>query len=102
MISFHSLEDRMVKQCIAAAARPAAAYACPARKRNAPARAVFPGRVQAEDDEVAVNARARSAVLRAPNATPLPAEGGATFVHTGSLPGSDLAVPRKGGKGGRR
>ena len=27
IISFHSLEDRMVKQCIAAAARPAAAYA---------------------------------------------------------------------------
>ena len=53
---------------------------------------------------MAVNARARSAVLRAAerNATPLPAEGGAAFVHTGSLPGSDLAVPRKGGKGGRR
>ena len=106
VISFHSLEDRMVKQCIAAAARPAAAYArLPLRESEMPQPVLYSlGRVQAEDDEVAVNARARSAVLRAAerSATPLPAEGGAAFVHTGSLPGSDLAVPRKGGKGGRR
>ena len=89
MISFHSLEDRMVKQCIAAAARPAAAYArLPLRESEMPQPVLYSlGRVQAEDDEVAVNARARSAVLRAAerSATPLPAEGGAAFVHTGSL-----------------
>ena len=60
------------------------------------------GRVQAEDDEVAVNAAPVRPCCGERSATPLPAEGGATFVHTGSLPGSDLAVPRKGGKGGRR
>ena len=37
------------------------------------------GRVQAEDDEVAVNARARSAVLAERSATP--AEGGAAFAY---------------------
>ena len=102
MISFHSLEDRMVKQCIAAAARPAAAYAR-LRESEMPQPVLYSlGRVQAEDDEVAVNA-APVRPLRAAerSATPLPAEGGATFVHTGSF-GSDLAVPRKGGKGGRR
>ena len=90
MISFHSLEDRMVKQCIAAAARPAAAYArLPLRESEMPQPVLYSlGRVQAEDDEVAVNARACSAVLRAAerSATPLPAEGGAAFVHTGSCP----------------
>ena len=90
MISFHSLEDRMVKQCIAAAARPAAAYArLPLRESEMPQPVLYSlGRVQAEDDEVAVNACACSAVLRAAerSATPLPAEGGAAFVHTGSCP----------------
>ena len=37
VISFHSLEDRMVKQCIAAAARPAAAHArLPLRESEMP------------------------------------------------------------------
>ena len=72
VISFHSLEDRMVKQCIAAAARPAAAYArLPLRESEMPQPVLYSlGRVQAEDDEVAVNARARSAVLRAAERTP--------------------------------
>ena len=63
------------------------------------------GRVLAEDEEVAANARARSAVLRVAErtATPLSAEGGMASVKIGSLPGSDLAPPpRRGGKGGRR
>ena len=107
VISFHSLEDRMVKQCIAAAARPAAAHArLPLRESEMPQPVLRSlGRVLAEDEEVAANARARSAVLRVAErtATPLSAEGGMAFVKIGSLPGSDLAPPpRRGGKGGRR
>jgi 16S rRNA (cytosine1402-N4)-methyltransferase len=107
VISFHSLEDRMVKQCIAAAARPAAAHArLPLRESEMPQPVLRSlGRVVAEDDEVSANARARSAILRVAERTetPLPAEGGFAFVKIGSLPGSDLAPPpRRGGKGGRR
>lgn len=66
MISFHSLEDRMVKQCIAAAARPAAAHArLPLRESELPQPLVRSlGKVVADDVEVAGNARARSAILR--------------------------------------
>jgi len=106
VISFHSLEDRMVKQCIAAAARPAAAHArLPLRESEMPQPILRSlGRVLAEDDEVSANARARSAVLRVAERTetPLPAEGGFAFVKIGSLPGSDLAPPPRRGKGGRR
>ncbi|MGE8570008.1 MAG: 16S rRNA (cytosine(1402)-N(4))-methyltransferase, partial [Achromobacter sp.] len=107
VISFHSLEDRMVKQCIVAAARPAAAHArLPLRESEMPQPVLRSlGRVLAEDDEVSANARARSAVLRVAERTqtPLPPEGGFAFVKIGSLPGSDLAPPpRRGGKGGRR
>ncbi len=105
VISFHSLEDRMVKQCIAAAARPAAAHArLPLRESEMPQPVLRSlGRVVADDAEVAGNARARSAVLRAAERTdaPLPPEGGAAFVKTGALPGSDASAPRRG-KGGRR
>lgn len=74
MISFHSLEDRMVKQCIVAAARPAAAHArLPLRESEMPQPILRSlGRVQAEDDEVSGNARARSAVLRVAERTETP------------------------------
>ncbi len=108
VISFHSLEDRMVKQCIVAAARPAVAHArLPLRESEMPQPILRSlGRVQATDEEVSGNARARSAVLRVAERTDteLPAQGGAAYVKIGALPGSDLAppVPRRGGKGGKR
>lgn len=100
VISFHSLEDRMVKQCIAAAARPGAAQArLPLRESELPQPLFRPlGRVLADDDEVAANARARSAVLRAAERTaePLPPGGGARFVP--ALPGAHRATGRRRGR----
>lgn len=87
VISFHSLEDRMVKQCIAAAARPAAAMArLPLRESELPQPVLEPlARVLPSPEECATNVRARSAVLRVAERTaaPLPPEGAAAFV---SLP----------------
>ncbi|HEY0293709.1 MAG TPA: 16S rRNA (cytosine(1402)-N(4))-methyltransferase RsmH [Bordetella sp.] len=97
VISFHSLEDRMVKQCIAAAARPGAAQArLPLRESEMP-QPLFRslGRVLASEEEIAVNPRARSAVLRAAERTTTPlASGAASFVP--GLPGADRA--RKGSR----
>lgn len=98
VISFHSLEDRMVKQCIAAAARPAAAHArLPLRESEMPQPLVRSlGRVLADEAETAGNARARSAVLRVAErtATPFGAEGAAAFVP-------DVHMPGEGGTGRR-
>lgn len=89
VISFHSLEDRMVKQCIAAAARPGAAQArLPLRESELPQPLLRPlGRVLADEAEVAANPRARSAVLRAAERTGTPLTGpGSAFVPP--LPGA--------------
>jgi 16S rRNA (cytosine1402-N4)-methyltransferase len=67
VISFHSLEDRIVKQAMRAAAQPAQpplrlplrAAEMPAPLVRRPARAVRP-----DPAEVAANPRARSAVMR--------------------------------------
>ncbi len=66
VISFHSLEDRMVKQCLAAAARPGQAQArLPIAERDMPRPyVVLLGRVLPDEAEIRENARARSAVLR--------------------------------------
>ncbi|NLY64395.1 MAG: 16S rRNA (cytosine(1402)-N(4))-methyltransferase RsmH [Alcaligenaceae bacterium] len=66
VISFHSLEDRMVKQCIAAAAKPGADYArLPLRESEMPQPVMKNlGRVLASNEEIAGNPRSRSAVLR--------------------------------------
>ncbi|AZY50247.1 16S rRNA (cytosine(1402)-N(4))-methyltransferase [Bordetella avium] len=97
VISFHSLEDRMVKQCIAAAARPAAAHPrLPLRESELPQPILQTlGKVVADDAEVAGNARSRSAILRAAERTsqPLPATGAEDFVP---------AVPGAAEKGRRR
>ncbi|CCJ48258.1 16S rRNA (cytosine(1402)-N(4))-methyltransferase RsmH [Bordetella parapertussis] len=106
VISFHSLEDRMVKQCIAAAARPAAAHArLPLRESELPQPLVRSlGKVVADDVEVAGNARARSAILRVAERTgePLPPGGGAGFVKAGRVPGEPVRGTRAGSKGRRR
>ena len=101
VISFHSLEDRMVKQCIAAAARPGAVHArLPLRESEMPQPVVRSlGKVVASDEEVAGNARSRSAILRAAErtTTPLSNEGGAAFVSAMKVPGEPAA-----GRGRRR
>ncbi|HYG45479.1 MAG TPA: 16S rRNA (cytosine(1402)-N(4))-methyltransferase RsmH [Bordetella sp.] len=101
VISFHSLEDRMVKQCIAAAARPAAAHArLPLRESELPQPLVRSlGRVLAGDDEIARNARARSAVLRVAErtTTPLDTDSAAGFVPAMRVPG-EAAPVRRGAK----
>jgi 16S rRNA (cytosine1402-N4)-methyltransferase len=96
VISFHSLEDRMVKQCIAAAAKPGAAQArLPLRESEMPQPLLRSlGRVLATDEEIAGNPRARSAVLRAAErtATPLSADA-ASFVP--DLPGAHRASKKR-------
>ncbi len=74
VISFHSLEDRMVKQCFAAAAHPGRDRArLPIPERDMPQPYVtLLGRVQADAAEVADNVRARSAVLRVAERTAVP------------------------------
>ncbi|GAA4342608.1 16S rRNA (cytosine(1402)-N(4))-methyltransferase RsmH [Pigmentiphaga soli] len=95
VISFHSLEDRIVKQFIAAAARPGAETArLPLRESERPQPVLTAvGRVLPSEDEVAGNPRARSAVLRVAERTgvPLPAAGGLAFVK-----GEAPAVARRG------
>lgn len=107
VISFHSLEDRIVKQTIAAAARPAAALArLPIPEKDMPQPVVRSvGRILPTDTEVADNPRARSAVLRVAQrtVTPLPPEGGAAFVPGMARADADDRR-RQGGRhaGGRR
>jgi 16S rRNA (cytosine1402-N4)-methyltransferase len=102
VISFHSLEDRMVKQFIAAAAKPGAAHSrMPLRESEMPQPVLHSlGRVVAESDEVAVNARSRSAILRVAQRTgvALPPAGGAAFVGAEPL---SAARARRAGKGRR-
>lgn len=98
VISFHSLEDRMVKQSIAAAARPGAELArLPLRESEMPQpvlRAV--GRILPEADEVVRNSRSRSAVLRVAErtTTALPQAGAQQFVAA-----RHAAVSRGGRRG---
>jgi len=84
VISFHSLEDRLVKQTIMAAARPGQAYArLPIPERDMPQPVLKAlGRVLPHAAEKSANPRARSAVLRVAErtATPLPAAGAQHFV----------------------
>ncbi|OZI24381.1 16S rRNA (cytosine(1402)-N(4))-methyltransferase [Bordetella genomosp. 7] len=98
VISFHSLEDRMVKQCIAAAARPAAAHArLPLRESELPQPLVRSlGRVLADEQEVAANARARSAVLRVAERTdtPLDTAGAEALVPAMRVPGEAAPARR--------
>ncbi|MDN3988767.1 16S rRNA (cytosine(1402)-N(4))-methyltransferase RsmH [Zwartia sp. IMCC34845] len=84
VISFHSLEDRVVKQFITAASRPEAAYArLPLRESEMPQPVLLAlARVLPSDHEISENPRARSAVLRVAErtATRLPADGAASYM----------------------
>jgi 16S rRNA (cytosine1402-N4)-methyltransferase len=65
VISFHSLEDRMVKQFMRRQAQPDPRWAhLPVPPPFAPALRLVGRKVKAGDDEVARNPRARSAILR--------------------------------------
>jgi len=77
VISFHSLEDRIVKQFIESHAHPEradqGARALPLRADQLPApRLRALARARAGDDEVAANPRARSAVMRVAQRTAAP------------------------------
>lgn len=74
VISFHSLEDRIVKRFIATGARPEAAYAhLPLTEEQLPRPWLNSlGRVLPAQEEIAANPRARSAVLRVAERTSRP------------------------------
>jgi len=74
VISFHSLEDRMVKQCLARAANPGAALArLPLREDQMPPAIVRRiAKIRPDAAEVSANPRARSAVLRVAERTDAP------------------------------
>ena len=74
VISFHSLEDRIVKRFLAAASRPDVPEDLPIRAREMPqAPLKIIGRVTAPaESEVNTNPRARSAKLRVAERTPAP------------------------------
>ena len=74
VISFHSLEDRIVKQFIAQAAKPGQAQArLPVPEKDMPQPVLTAlGRVFPSAEEIAANPRARSAVLRVAQRTDAP------------------------------
>lgn len=84
VISFHSLEDRVVKQFISAASRPEAAMArLPLRESEMPQPVLKSlGRVLPDESEIKSNPRSRSAVLRVAErtVTPMPPQGAASFL----------------------
>jgi 16S rRNA (cytosine1402-N4)-methyltransferase len=97
VISFHSLEDRVVKQFIAAASKPEAAYArLPLRESEMPQPVLLAlARVLPTNSETSDNTRSRSAVLRVAErtATELGAQGAAAYSPT------PKRVARRGKKG---
>jgi len=99
VISFHSLEDRMVKQCIAAARRRSEAQSrLPIFEKDMPRPILEPlGKVLPTDEEAKENPRARSSVLRVAQRTdePLPADA-ESFVNAIRL------VPQKSSRAARR
>src|SRR5690554_324749 len=101
IISFHSLEDRMVKQCIAAAARPGAAMArMPIPESQMPPPVLLSlGKIVPTPEETAANVRARSAVMRVAERTtaPLPPDQGASFVKAMRL----IPLGERNARGGR-
>ncbi len=86
VISFHSLEDRVVKQFITAASKPEAAYArLPLRESEMPQPVLLAlARVLPMASEISDNSRSRSAVLRVAErtATALGVQGAAAYSPT--------------------
>jgi 16S rRNA (cytosine1402-N4)-methyltransferase len=65
VISFHSLEDRIVKQFLQAHAKVEVPRGLPVREKDLPQSALeIIGRVKPSDAEVSENPRARSAIMR--------------------------------------
>jgi 16S rRNA (cytosine1402-N4)-methyltransferase len=64
IISFHSLEDRIVKQYMNRLAKPPANRRLPEAEVFVPTLDLIGGAIKATDEELAANPRARSAVLR--------------------------------------
>jgi 16S rRNA (cytosine1402-N4)-methyltransferase len=65
VISFHSLEDRIVKQFLQSHAKVEVPRGLPVRDRDLPQSALeIIGRVKPSDEEVRENPRARSAIMR--------------------------------------
>lgn len=97
VISFHSLEDRAVKQFITAASRPEAAYArLPLRESEMPQPVLLAlARVLPSSSEVSENSRSRSAVLRVAErtATAMPPTGAATFMPRSA---AKVSKPKRG------
>jgi len=98
VVSFHSLEDRIVKSFLAARAetRGGSRHA-PEVKRAAPSFTVLTKRpVVADDEEIARNPRARSAKLRAGERNDAPAHGGGIDTLLPRLPTlSEILRPRR-------
>jgi 16S rRNA (cytosine1402-N4)-methyltransferase len=95
-VSFHSLEDRMVKNFLAARSKTSAGSRhAPERKAPAPTFRLLTKRpVIAGDDEVARNPRARSAKLRAAERSEAPGRAGDVAALLPQLP--SLAAVLKG------
>ena len=94
VVSFHSLEDRIVKSFLAARSetRGGSRHA-PEVQRAAPSFTVLTKRpVVADDDEIARNPRARSAKLRAGERTAAPAHRDDTAALLPRLPSLDDVV----------
>ena len=65
VISFHSLEDRIVKQFLQARAKVEVPRGLPVREKDLPQSALeIIGRVKPSDSEISENPRARSAIMR--------------------------------------
>jgi 16S rRNA (cytosine1402-N4)-methyltransferase len=65
VISFHSLEDRIVKQFLQAHAKVEIPRGLPVREKDLPQSVIeVIGRIKPSDEEVAENPRARSAIMR--------------------------------------
>lgn len=77
VVTFHSLEDRIVKQFLADRSRaPSGSRHLPAMADVEPTFTDVPKPVSATDNEIAANPRARSAHLRSARRTPAPARAG--------------------------
>jgi 16S rRNA (cytosine1402-N4)-methyltransferase len=74
VISFHSLEDRIVKRFVAAHAKaPPGNRRMPAQRDFTPTMADISGALRADGTETSVNPRSRSAVMRVAEKLPLEA-----------------------------